>query len=141
MECNFDACPAKIQLDHVNKRLDSGTNEFDEMRKENRELSKRVTEIATHQTKISADLLVHMNRSEDKHSQLVNLISTLGENLKSHTNDEMELQRKLVDKLDEVEKKLAKDEFKVGLLWTAGGLAVLGAVSVFWDMIKTKLGL
>lgn len=141
MECNFDVCPAKLHLDQVNKRLDSGTTEFDEMRKENRELSKRVTEIATHQTKISADLLVYMNRSEDKHGQLVELISSLGRNLESHTNDEMELQRTLVNKLDEMEKKLAKDEFKVGLIWTGAGLAFLGAATVFWDMIKVKVGL
>lgn len=141
MECNFEACPAKVHLDQVNKRLDSGTTEFDEMRKENRELSRRVTEIATHQTKISADLLVHMNRSEDKHNQLVELISSLSRNLQEHTSDEMEIQKAVADKLELLEEKLNSDSIKIGIIWAGASLAFLGAVSVFWDMIKSKLGL
>lgn len=136
MDCNYEKCPAKIHLETVNKRLDVGNNEFEQMRKDSRELNRRITEIATHQTKISSDLLIHMNRSEDKHNQLVNLISSLGRNLENHTNDEMKLQTNLIEKLEKIEKKQDTDHAKVNLLWGGVGVGAVAVIALGWDLVR-----
>ena len=136
MDCNYEKCPAKIHLETVNKRLDVGNSEFEQMRKDSRELNRRITEIATHQTKISSDLLIHMNRSEDKHNQLVNLISSLGRNLENHTNDEMKLQTNLIEKLEKIEKKQDSDHDKVNLLWGGVGVGAVAVIALGWDLIR-----
>lgn len=136
MDCNYEKCPAKIHLETVNKRLDVGNSEFEQMRKDSRELNRRITEIATHQTKISSDLLIHMNRSEDKHNQLVNLISSLGRNLENHTNDEMKLQTNLIEKLEKIEKKQDADHTKVNLLWGGVGVGAVAVVALGWDLVR-----
>lgn len=136
MDCNYEKCPAKIHLETVNKRLDVGNGEFEQMRKDSRELNRRITEIATHQTKISSDLLIHMNRSEDKHNQLVNLISTLGKSLESHTKDEMKLQETLVTKLEELDKKTGTDHIKINLLWSGVAVGGVAVVTLAWDLIR-----
>ena len=141
MECNYNLCEAKIHLNNLRKRLDDGNTEFQELRSESRDLNRRITEIATHQTKISADLLIHMNRSEDKHQQLVELITVLGTKLAKHTEDEMKLQTEVTEKLDELNNRMFRDETKVKLLWTGAGLLIVTVLSFAWEHIKKALGL
>lgn len=136
MDCNYEKCPAKIHLETVNKRLDVGNSEFEQMRKDSRELGKQILQITTHQAKISADLMVYMNRSDDKHNEVVKLISSLGKNLESHTKDEMKLQTKLVEKLEAIEKKQDSDHTKVNLLWGGVGVGAVAVIALAWDLVR-----
>lgn len=145
MDCNFELCPAKTHLAQVDKRLDSGNHEFEQMRKDLRELSKRNAEIANNQTKISADLVMHMARSEDKHQQVLSSITLLSTNLDKHTEDEMNVQRQWLDELSSVKgtlKEHTKTLKYIVYVATAIGLFLWDYIKAFADMfIKSLLGL
>lgn len=132
MTCNYGECPAKTHIDTLKERLEAGNSEFESIRKENRETNRRITEIATNQTKISSDLLIHMNRSDDKHIQIVSLIQSLEKRLSQHTAEEMEVQNKWIDELGSV-KDTVKEHTRV-LKYIIGGATVIGLF--LWDYIK-----
>lgn len=135
MECNYDRCPAKIHIDTVTKRLNDGSAEFEDMRKEAREQAKRIGEIANNQTKISADLILHMSRSEDKHNLLVELLKSFDKKLDNHTDNEMAVQEnnnKAISELTQTVRSNTKT-----LKYIVYGIT--GVAVFLWDYIKLLL--
>lgn len=135
MECNYDRCPAKIHIDTVTKRLNDGSAEFEDMRKEAREQAKRIGEIANNQTKISADLILHMSRSEDKHNLLVELLKSFDKKLDNHTDNEMAVQENNNKAISELTQTVSSNTKTLKyIVYGITGVAVF-----LWDYIKLLL--
>lgn len=135
MDCNYDRCPAKIHIDTVTKRLNDGSAEFEDMRKEAREQAKRIGEIANNQTKISADLILHMSRSEDKHNLLVELLKSFDKKLDNHTDNEMAVQENNNKAISELTQTVSSNTKTLKyIVYGITGVAVF-----LWDYIKLLL--
>lgn len=135
MECNYDRCPAKIHIDTVTKRLNDGSAEFEDMRKEAREQAKRIGEIANNQTKISADLILHMSRSEDKHNLLVELLKSFDKKLDNHTDNEMAVQENNNKAISELTQTVSSNTKTLKYIV----YGITGVALFLWDYIKLLL--
>lgn len=135
MECNYDRCPAKIHIDTVTKRLDDGSAEFEDMRKEAREQAKRIGEIANNQTKISADLILHMSRSEDKHNLLVELLKSFDKKLDNHTDNERAVQENNNKAITELTQTVSSNTKTLKYIV----YGITGVALFLWDYIKLLL--
>lgn len=135
MDCNYDRCPAKIHIDTVTKRLNDGSAEFEDMRKEAREQAKRIGEIANNQTKISADLILHMSRSEDKHNLLVELLKSFDKKLDNHTDNEMAVQESNNKAISELTQTVSSNTKTLKYIV----YGITGVALFLWDYIKLLL--
>lgn len=135
MECNYDRCPAKIHIDTVTKRLNDGASEFEDMRKEAREQAKRIGEIANNQTKISADLILHMSRSEDKHNLLVELLKSFDKKLDNHTDNETAVQENNNKAIAELTQTVSSNTKTLKYIV----YGITGVALFLWDYIKLLL--
>jgi septal ring factor EnvC (AmiA/AmiB activator) len=134
--CDYESCRAKEEIANIKSKLKENDKEF-------KHFSGLLNNIANHQTKISADLTIHMAASNRKNDELLRSINALGAHLKEHTDEEMKKQDEVLKTLTELkkidsehDKKLSIYGFKIHLLWGGATLLFL----LFWEKIKKALG-
>lgn len=141
--CDYENCKARLEIEHINKRLDEGTQDFKEIRKEYKHVTTLLNNVVNTQTALSGQIMTFTNENNLKNEMLIRSISDLKIHLENHTKDEMKMQKQFLDAIDslnksngEQDKKLSVYGFKIHLLWGGATLLFL----LFWEKIKKALG-
>ena len=97
MECNYEKCPAKFHIDDIKVSQDKyiGKVEY-----------------------ISNKLDVHASSSSLKHEQLLSRLDEIAYNHKSHTDEEMEVQKNFIKTIKDMSEALGKNTFRTNIMWS-----------------------
>ena len=139
--CDYDNCRAKDEITNIKSKLKENDKEF-------KHFNNLLNRIANHQTQISGNLALHMATSTQKNEELLKSINSLGIYIKDHMKEDSEKQDKVIEAIEELKatdieqgKKLGIYGLKIHILW-AGSITILTvATALFWDLLKTKVGL
>lgn len=127
--------PMEQVLALLNERMNRGTEEVNQMQRE-------IRDISTNQTKISGDLVRHIEQTDLKHNQIMEKFDGFSKSLDSHTKDEMDMQEGFKDAIDSINRKLHDNDFKTKIIWgivtTIGSLS-LGAIGYGIKLVLDNL--